>query len=173
MQTLKLLTHFDHSIFYKCTSSNQQSQLCKSIKIISKTGDGYLQIILPILLALAFSLDSFIFLELMILLNVCERTVYFILKNTCKRKRPPDKLLDFKSIITASDKFSFPSGHASSAFLLATIIVIHFGAPFLWLYLWASAVGASRVFLGVHFPSDIIAGAILGSSIALLSSQLF
>jgi membrane-associated phospholipid phosphatase len=69
---------------------------------------------------------------------------------------------------------SFPSGHVSSAFALATSVSIvcpkwYVIAPS---FLWAGAVGYSRMDLGVHYPSDVLAGAIIGSGSALLSYKL-
>ena len=56
-----------------------------------------------------------------------ERATYYILKNTLMRLRPADFKPNFHSLITASDKFSFPSGHTSAAFCIATISVLIFG----------------------------------------------
>ncbi|MEM1153231.1 MAG: phosphatase PAP2 family protein, partial [Pseudomonadota bacterium] len=101
-----------------------------------------------------------------------ERALYLMLKGTLKRRRPASAIPGFSSVIIASDKFSFPSGHASAAFLFATCIYGIFGAPALVTYLWACAVAVSRVLLGVHFPGDIVAGAVMGSSIGLLGIAL-
>jgi membrane-associated phospholipid phosphatase len=69
---------------------------------------------------------------------------------------------------------SFPSGHTSSAFALATSLSLtmpkwYVIAP---AYLYASAVGYSRMHLGVHYPSDIVAGALVGTGSAYLSHHL-
>lgn len=58
---------------------------------------------------------------------------------------------------------SFPSGHTNTAFSVATFLVILFGRTFLFAYIPAFFVGYSRIYLGVHFPLDVIAGAVLGS----------
>jgi membrane-associated phospholipid phosphatase len=69
---------------------------------------------------------------------------------------------------------SFPSGHTSNAFALATSVSIAFPkwyiiAPSL---LWATAVGYSRIDLGVHYPSDVLVGALVGSGSAYLAYKL-
>ena len=96
-----------------------------------------------------------------------ERPLYFILKKSCKRRRPPAAIPGFTSIITASDEFSFPSGHTCGAFLFVTLLCALWGLWLAPLYLWAAFVGLSRVILGVHFPTDIFMGAILGIGIGL------
>lgn len=92
------------------------------------------------------------------------------LKHLFKRSRPLKKYPNFISIRTAGG-YSFPSGHTSSAFATASALSRAYSkwyvvAPSL---LWASSVGYSRMYLGVHFPTDVLAGAVLGagSSFAL------
>ena len=69
---------------------------------------------------------------------------------------------------------SFPSGHTSSAFALATSLSLDHPKWFVIApaYLYAALVGYSRCYLGVHYPSDVIAGAALGSASAWLTHAL-
>ena len=68
-----------------------------------------------------------------------------------------------------SDQFSLPSGHSAGAFVVATILTIYFPEfAVLWL-MWASGVAASRVIIGVHYPADVVIGAVMGSSCAVLA----
>lgn len=106
------------------------------------------------------------FFTLALVAFAIERPIYFVLKNVLKRRRPPEVVPDFTSIIRASDQFSFPSGHTMAAFLLAGLATMFIGIAAFPLYIWASLIAASRVILGVHFPSDTIAGALLGTAIA-------
>lgn len=137
-------------------------------RALSRSGDGLLQVLLPtLLLALDRDAGTTVFLVTAAGFAI-ERPLYWILKNSCQRRRPPEAIPSFNSVIVASDRFSFPSGHTCGAFLLAAIMTQHYPALAVPMYLWAGAVGLSRVVLGVHFPTDILAGALLGSAIAWL-----
>lgn len=139
-------------------------------RALSRSGDGLLQVLLPsLLLALDRRAGMALFAATAVGFAV-ERPLYWILKNSCQRRRPPEAIPSFNSVIVASDRFSFPSGHTCGAFLLAAVVTQHYPALALPMYLWASGVGLSRVVLGVHFPTDILAGALLGSAIAWLVS---
>jgi undecaprenyl-diphosphatase len=73
--------------------------------------------------------------------------------------------------------YGFMSGHAASSFSLAVFLIPIIGTRFryfkLFLILWAIVVAYSRVYLGVHYPADIICGAILGILLGFLFSKLF
>ncbi|HRK61984.1 MAG TPA: phosphatase PAP2 family protein [Candidatus Omnitrophota bacterium] len=57
---------------------------------------------------------------------------------------------------------SFPSGHTTAVFALAAALHQFYGKKVLWVYLFAAWIGVSRVFCGAHFPSDVLAGAVVG-----------
>ncbi len=63
------------------------------------------------------------------------------------------------------DGFSFPSGHSLNAFAVATVVALAFPALAPAALLVAASVGASRVFLGLHFVTDVVVGAVLGALI--------
>ena len=134
-------------------------------RAFSRSGDGLMQILLPSLLWLLDSVHgASLFLATSIAFCI-ERPLYWVLKNGFQRRRPPEIVPSFRSVITASDRFSFPSGHTCGAFVLAGMVSESYATLTLPLYLWSSAVGISRVVLGVHFPTDILAGALIGSGI--------
>jgi undecaprenyl-diphosphatase len=168
MQLINLLSDLDHRLFLRFAGFCQRSAMTNGAKIVSKTGDGYLQVLLPFTVLLADPTYGWSFFKLAALAFLLERSTYWVLKNTLRRRRPPVAIPSFRAVINASDEFSFPSGHTCGAFLLATLFFFYSAPIGLALYLWATIVGCSRVALGVHFPADILAGATLGSGIGII-----
>jgi undecaprenyl-diphosphatase len=146
-----------------------QGAVARHRRLISRSADGELYLAIAMLLGLLTSAGD-VFLLHMLFAFAIERVVYWCMKNTLRRKRPADALANFQSHIVASDEFSFPSGHSCAAFLFVTLLLLHFGLWLLPLYIWSAAVAMSRVYLGVHFPTDTVVGAVLGTSIALATA---
>ncbi|MFZ2170105.1 MAG: phosphatase PAP2 family protein [Methylococcaceae bacterium] len=168
MKLLYSIHKYDVFMFTWLINARMYGALTKVSRYLSKTGDGYLYLVIIGLLYWRSGIESPC-LKAILLGFLIERPVYFVLKNTLKRNRPEAAIINFHSIITPSDKFSFPSGHTSAAFMMATVLGYFFPPLMIPLYCWASLVGCSRIVLGVHFPTDILVGVLLGISAALFS----
>ena len=168
MTVIDGITYYDRRMLIWFSRSRYYPALISFFRLISKSGDGFTQVLLPVLLLLNSGGRHLAFIKTVAAVFCIERALYFVLKNTLKRPRPPEAIPFFSSLVKASDQFSFPSGHTMAAFVLASLFYFYFGAVAAILFVWASLVGISRVVMGVHFPTDIVAGAVLGVVIACL-----
>ena len=93
-----------------------------------------------------------------------------VIKFSVRRRRPEG---DWGDIYRSTDPHSFPSGHATRAFLLATLAVV-FGPPWfaIVLVIWAPLVALARVAMGVHYFSDVFVGSIFGVLIGWIASSI-
>jgi undecaprenyl-diphosphatase len=164
---LKYIQTLDTRTFYTLFDPVQRPDLTRFCLILSFTADGWLYFSLLPILRLSYPGAYRHYVWLAVSAFLLERSLYLILKNGIRRRRPPHILSNVRAVITASDRFSLPSGHTSAAFLFVTFLCLGVSPLFMPLYVWAASIGASRVVLGVHFPSDVLLGALLGSSVAL------
>jgi len=118
-----------------------------------------------------------------IIIGITDLTVTYGLKNTVMRYRPSHNLdfshlihlvKDFNGEIYKGGQYGFVSGHAANSFAIAIFCSRLLKKRFKWigstLILWAMIVSYSRVYLGVHYPADIICGAIIGGIFGYMMS---
>jgi len=93
------------------------------------------------------------------------------IKFIVRRRRPEG---EWGSIYRNTDPHSFPSGHAARSFLIA-VLATGLGPSWLAivLWIWSPLVALARVAMGVHYVSDIVAGAVFGIVIALVGLQIY
>jgi undecaprenyl-diphosphatase len=104
----------------------------------------------------------------MLVAGVIGFIVYKLLKSGTGRLRPYKALLDIRAGIAPLDAFSFPSGHTLHAVAFTLVAVAYFPALAWVLAPFTALVAISRVVLGLHYPSDVLAGTAIGALVALL-----
>lgn len=125
---------------------------------VSKTGDGPLYLLIGLIL---FCCDGFRgeqFLLQTLKAFAIELPLYLLLKQLFKRERPHG----LPKFIVPADRYSLPSGHTAAAFLMAEMLSAFYPILFWTAFIWAGGISASRLLLGVHYLTDLFAGAALG-----------
>ena len=96
-----------------------------------------------------------------------------LIKNLVQRPRPFRTFPELQIIIPTPSEFSFPSGHTSSSFAAAAVFYRHLpkklGVPSVVL---AGLIGFSRLYVGVHYPTDVLAGVIMGILLSYMAEFL-
>ena len=90
------------------------------------------------------------------------------LKHLFERPRPCHVLTEINLLVGCGGGFAMPSAHAANAFGQAFLFSIHYKRAAWYLYTVASLIAISRVFVGVHYPGDVLAGAIIGGIIGVM-----
>ena len=171
LKTLQTLHEYDLTLFNRLNALRLNEDLIRFNRYISRSGDGHLYLLLFFWSGWQQGYQSPLFMAILAGFAI-ERPVYYILKNSFKRNRPESVLEDFHSVIEPADRFSFPSGHTTAAFMIAVLCGYFYPAIFLLLLGWALLVGVSRIVLGVHFPTDTLMGMALGISAAMISLEV-
>ncbi len=99
--------------------------------------------------------------------------IFILVKKVSGRKRPCEIEPHCWARLLPPDQFSFPSGHTITAFAVTITLGVFYPAFLLPLLFCALSVAVSRILLGMHFLSDVVVGAVLGTGLALTSHGLF
>ncbi len=97
----------------------------------------------------------------------------FVIKPLIARSRPCDVFKEVDILIRHPGGFSFPSGHTYLSFAAATVICFMNKKLGILAFIFAVVMGFSRMYLFVHFPSDVVAGALLGVVVALFNISIY
>jgi undecaprenyl-diphosphatase len=138
----------------------------------TRCGDGWLWYAAGFMIAIVGGPERFRAL-LAALLAVSAGIALFIqLKRACRRRRPCAMEPHCWATLLPPDQFSFPSGHTITAFAMASSLSVFYPAMLIGLLFCALSVAASRILLGMHFLTDVIAGAALGGVLGCVAAGL-
>ena len=172
LSIIKFMSQIDDKLFLKIFKDNRKGYFKSFMKLMSRLGDGYVWAFLY------FSLYMFrikyailYFARAAAAVFICI-FVFLYIKSFFSRMRPYKKH-DKIPIMYPPDKHSFPSGHTMVGFAISFSVGSYsFGSAILF-YTIASLIAFSRVYVGLHYPLDVICGIVLGSVIGILTNMAF
>ncbi len=167
---LRSIEAFDHRLLH-AVIAYRKINWTMFMRILTRIGDGYLWFLFVIILTLVHAEKSRVLLHASIAFAI-ELSIYKLFKTYLPRMRPCELLPYVTRLILPPDQNSFPSGHTAAAFVMVFLVGMYSSFFFPFIFLLALGIGISRIYLGVHFPSDVIAGAFLGITSGFVSKIL-
>lgn len=139
---------------------------------ISRLGDGVAWYVLMAALVVVDGIDGVVASAHLAATGVIALALYKLLKRWTRRPRPFAADARIRAWVAPLDEFSFPSGHTLHAVAFTVVALAHY--PMLsWLLIpFTASVALSRVVLGLHYPSDVLAATAIGVALASLSLWL-
>lgn len=150
-------------------NSSQRAFIRLFFRVISRLGDGVFWYSLLALLPYINGTQGVYQAAHILLTALVVLAVYKYLKKTLVRERPFISFENIQQAAPALDRYSFPSGHTMHALSFAVMFSYYLPsvAPLVWGF--AALVAMSRIILGLHYPTDVIAGGMLGLTMSLFS----
>lgn len=170
-----LLARVDAAEFGICRALNRGASFPVPrtlFRVASRLGDGVVWYVLILALPLLYGLSAVRPAIVMAVTGIVGLALYKMLKRVFVRERP---FITHSAIDVAAaplDRYSFPSGHTLHAVSFAWQLTAHFPDLGWFVVPLAMLIAASRVVLGLHYPTDVIAGAAVGALLAALGLSL-
>ncbi len=166
---LHLMLTLDKDLCIRINRASQFNAIKFFFRLISRLGDGVFWYLLMAAILLNGD-DSTVNPVLhMLAAGLSGTLIYKWLKSKTLRPRPYEVHQDIWLTGRPLDRFSFPSGHTLHAVVFSTVLGFYFPSLMLAVLPFTFLVAVSRVILGLHYPSDVIVGAVIGYGLAQLS----
>lgn len=163
---LEQISRWDGALAARCNRVSHRTWVRMMFRGISRLGDGVAWYALMIVLLASFGTGAAPAVVHMISAGLACTLLYKWIKRQTVRPRPHEAHPEVVLFAAPLDRFSFPSGHTLHAVAFTLVSLAYF--PWLaWITVpFTLLVAASRLTLGLHYPSDVMAGALLGAAIA-------
>jgi undecaprenyl-diphosphatase len=166
---LRLLNELETPWCRRWNRAQRRPWLLQPFAVVSRLGNGVFWYSLMAVLPLADGRAGLEAALHMLLTGAVALAIYKTLKEHTRRERPCHFAADIAASVPPLDRYSFPSGHTLHAVTFSTIALYYY--PYLaWLLIpFTLMVAASRVVLGLHYPSDVLVASLLGLVLAYAS----
>jgi len=167
--TLQQIQTWDEAWCLRFNRASTNPWIRKSFRLISRLGDGIFWYGLMIVLLVRYQAVALLAVLHMIVVGLVCTVIYKWLKRKTHRPRPFDTHRAISCAAAPLDQFSFPSGHTLHAVAFSIVTLAYFPALVWLLVPFTALVALSRLVLGLHYPSDVLVGVLIGATISALS----
>lgn len=163
----------DHSLMHLVNNWEAPRWMRAYVIAATRAGDGWLWYAMGIVILLFGGEQRFRALGSAALAAFLSTLLFKVLKQFTGRRRPYEIHPHCWATLLPPDKFSFPSGHTMTAFAVAAPLLLWYPELATGLLFCAVSIALSRILLGMHFLSDVVAGAVLGVGLGCLGFLTF
>ena len=167
---LETLAHWDTILFYLINLGTRNGLFDVIMPFLTNVKNWQIPLILVWVGLIIFGgkRGRIVAVLVIICLAITDQLSSSVLKPLFARTRPGNLLDDVHLLVNCSRAFSFPSSHATNIFAQAALFSYYYKKLTPAFFLVAALVGFSRIYVGVHFPFDVLFGAMLGTACTIL-----
>jgi len=169
---LDRMVSWDAALCVRCNRMSRLTGVRDFFRVVSRLGDGVFWYGTMLGMLLVERSAAVMPVLHMVVTGLLCTVLYKWLKRRTLRPRPYEVHPDIVASGKALDQFSFPSGHTLHAFAFSIIALYYYPALAGLMLPFTALVAASRPILGLHYPTDVLAGAAIGTTVAYLSLLL-
>lgn len=162
------LDEYEFALCMLCNRACRRPCVERTFALVSRLGDGVFWYALMVVLPVIYGRPGWAASAHMAVVGGLGLSLYKLLKVRLVRQRPFVTHGAIRRGTVPLDWYSFPSGHTLHAVAFCAVAVAYFAVLAWFLVPFALAVALSRVVLGLHYPSDVLAGGAIGALLALL-----